>query len=90
MELGLPLGEYDNLMHAIVKRRKLDDDDNPIGTESTNSLVDTRSYEIEFIYGTTEIITANIIADNLLAQVEKERHRQLLLEKIISYRRNND
>ena len=30
MELGLPFGEYDSLMHAIVKRRKLDDDGNPI------------------------------------------------------------
>ena len=90
MELGLPSQEDDSLMRAIVKRRKLNDDGNPIVNESTNPLVDTRAYEIEFIYGTTEIITANIIADNLLAQVEKERHRQLLLEKIISYRRNND
>ena len=57
-------------MHAIVKQRKLDDDGNPIGTESTNPLVDTRAYEIEFIDGTTETITANIIADNLLAKVD--------------------
>ena len=62
MELGLPLGEYDNLMHAIVKRRKLDDDGNPIGNEVTNPLVDTRAYEIEFIYGTTETLTSNIIS----------------------------
>ena len=43
MELGIPHGEYDSLMHAIVKQRKLDDDGNPIGTESTNPLVDTRA-----------------------------------------------
>ena len=46
MELGLPRGEDDSLMHAIVKRRKFDDDRNPIGNESTNPLVDTRAYEI--------------------------------------------
>ena len=46
MELVLPCGEDDSLMHAIVKRRKLDDDGNPIGTESTNPLVDMRAYEI--------------------------------------------
>ena len=71
MELGLPRGEDDSLMHAIVKRRKLDDDGNPIGTESTNPLVDMRAYKIEFIDGTTEILTANIISDNLLAQVDE-------------------
>ena len=77
-------------MHAIVKRRNLDDDGNPIGTESTNPLVDTRAYEIEFIDGATETLTANIIADNLLAQVDEEGQRQILLDKIIDYRRNND
>ena len=62
MELGISRGEDDSLMHAIVKRRNLDDDGNPIGTESTNTLVDIRAYEIEFIDDTTETITANIIA----------------------------
>ena len=90
MELGLPRVKYDSLIHAIVKRRKLDDDGNPIGTESTNPLVDTRAYVIEFIDGATEIITANTIAENLLVQVDEEEHRQLLLDKIIDYRRNND
>ena len=62
MELGIPRAEDDSLMHAIVKRRKLDDDGNPIGTEITNPLIDAREYEIEFIDGTTEILTANIIS----------------------------
>ena len=53
MELGLPCGEDYSLMHAIVKRRNLDDDGNPIRTESTNPSVDTRAYEIEFIDITT-------------------------------------
>ena len=62
VELGLPRGEDGSLMHAIVKRRKLDDDGNPIGTEITNPLVDMRAYEIEFIDGTTEKLTSKIIA----------------------------
>ena len=69
MELWLPRGEDDSLMHVIVKQRKIDDDGNPIVTESTNPLVDTRAYEIEFIDGTTETLTYNIIVENLLAQV---------------------
>ena len=89
MELVLTRGEYDSLMHVIVKRIKLNEDGNPIGTESTNPLVDTRAYEIEFIDVTTETLTANIIAENLLAHVYEEVHRQLLLDNIINYRINN-
>ena len=71
MDLGLPCGEYYSLMHVIVKQRKSADDGNPTGTESTTPLVDTRAYEIDFIDGTTETLTANIIAENLLAQVDE-------------------
>ena len=46
MELGQHRGEDDSLMYVILKPRKLDDDGNPIRTESTNPLVDTRAYEI--------------------------------------------
>ena len=67
----------------IVKRRKLDDGGNPIGAEITNPLVYTRAYEIKFIDGTTETITANIIAENLLAQVDEEEHRKILFDEII-------
>ena len=45
--------------------------------------------KLNFIDGTTETLTANIIADNLLAQVYEEGHRQLLLDEIIDYRRTN-
>ena len=90
MKLGLPCGEYDSLMHAIIKQRTLDDDGNPMGTEITNPLVDTRAYENEFIDGTTETITSNIIAENLIAQVDEKGHRKLLLDNIIHYRRNNE
>ena len=71
MVLGIPCVEDDSLMHAIVKRRKLDYDGNPIGTESTNPLVDTRAYEIELIDVTNGTLTDNIIEENLLAQVDE-------------------
>ena len=75
MELGLPRGSDNALMHALVKIRKLDNDDKPIGTEHSNALIDTRSYEVEFIDGTTETLTSNIIDKNLLSQVNEEGHR---------------
>ena len=56
-------------MHALVLRRKLNDDGKPIGTEHVNTFIDTRAYEVEFIDGTTGTLTANIIAKNILSQV---------------------
>ena len=86
MEVGLPRGPDNELMHAIVKRRKTDDDGNVIGIGNSNPLLDTRAYEVEYIDGTTETLTANIIAENLLAQVDEEGHRQVMLDEIIDHR----
>ena len=41
---------------------------------------------MEFLDGSIEILTANIIAENLLAQVDSEGHRQLLLKEIVDHR----
>ena len=59
-------------MHALVKRINLKDYGKIIGTEHRNTLIDTRACEVEFIDGTTETLTANIIAKNLLAQMDEE------------------
>jgi hypothetical protein len=86
MELGLPHGSDGNLIHATVKRRALDVDGNPIGKAHKNPLLDTRAYEIEYIDGHQETLTANIIAENLLSQVDAEGHRQIILDEIIDHR----
>ena len=58
-------------MNRIVKRRKLDDKYKDVGNMNNNPLLDTRSLEVEFAYGTTEVLTANIIARNILAQSDE-------------------
>jgi hypothetical protein len=40
--------------------------------------------------GETEILTANIIAENLLAQVDEEGHRQMLIDEIEDHRITDD
>lgn len=87
MELGIRRGE-NNIDHAVVKRRALDEEGIPIGVPSAtnNPLTDTRAYEVEFIDGRIEVLTANVIAENLLAQVDEEGHRTLLLEQIEDYK----
>lgn len=42
MEVGLPRGSGDQLFHARVKQRAVDEDGKPIGVESNNPLTDTR------------------------------------------------
>ena len=58
MELGLPRKDDDRLMHAIVKRRKLDDEGKTVGNMNNNPLLDTRTYKADFSDGRTEVIIA--------------------------------
>ena len=86
MVVGLPRGDDNALHQAKVKERVKDEDGIPIGKRNNNPLMDSRMYEVEFLDGSIEILTANIIAENLLAQVDSEGHRQLLLKEIIDHR----
>ena len=90
MEIGLARGADDQLHTAVVKRRAVDIEGTPIGVPNDNPLLDSRRYEVEFSDGTLETISANVIAENLLAQVDDEGHRQLLLSEIIDHRQNDD
>lgn len=86
MEIGMPRGEDGEIEHAVVKRRAYDKDGEPIGIANNNPLLDTRQYEIEYIDGTIETVTANLIAENILSQVNEQGHRQLLLDEIIDHK----
>ena len=86
MELALPRGDDGTMIHARVTKRLRDDEGNPVGMASANPLLDSRAYEVEFADGNVEELTANIIAENLIAQVDKEGHRQMMLEEIIDHR----
>ena len=90
MEIGLPWAGGDELVHARVQGRTLDSEGNPIGRGSLNPITDTRLYEVEFADGTTETVPANVIAENLLSQVDQEGHRQLLIDEIIDHKKLPD
>ena len=90
MEVGLPRGPDGELESAVVKKRAVDVDDMPIGKANDNPVLDTRRYEVEFKDGTIEIISANVLAENILSQVDEDGHKQLLFEEIIDHRCNND
>ena len=83
MKMGIR--EADNqLEHVIVKRVAVDVDGHPIGkpSQNNNPLTDSHAYELEFIDGCIKTLTTNIIAKNLLAQIDEKGHQNLLLDKI--------
>ena len=68
----------------------MDEDGKPIGRPSNNPLLDSRQYEVEYTDGTTEVLAANIIAKNLLAQVDDQGHRNLMIDETEDHRKNSD
>ena len=90
MALALPQWDGTEMLHARVKWRALDHDSTPMGSKSNNPITDTQLYEVEFIDSTTEVMAANIIAQNILSKVNEEGHWQLMMEEIIDHCSNNE
>ena len=89
MELGFNR-EEDGYRYAKVKRRAIDKDGKPIGVANSNPLLDSRQYDVEYIDGKLETMTANIIAENLFAQVDDDGNRFLLIDEIEDHRKTKN
>ena len=85
MELALPR-DGEEPAYARVRKRMRDDNGNPVGRAHSNPILDTRMFEVEFLDGTTQALTANVIAENLFAQVDSEGRRLMLLKEIVDHR----
>ena len=87
-ELCLDLGTNNERRGRVCKRlRELDGE--PIGRAHPNPLFDTREYEVEFTDGTREKYQANVIAENMYAQVDDEGLQYLLLQEITDHHKGN-
>ena len=84
--LNLPHGGEQ--VKATVKGRKRDADGRPIRRQHPNPLLDTRLYEVEFPDGSTEAITANLIAETLWSQVDNEGRSHSVEKEIVDHRTN--
>ena len=62
MELGIRRQD-EGLHYTRVKIRAVDQDGQPIGRPSNHLLLDSWQYEVEYSYGTTEVLTINIIVE---------------------------
>ena len=85
MELALDLGG-EQTEYARVKKRLKENQGRPIGIASDNPILDTRMYEVEYQGGHTAALAANLIAENIFAQVDEEGNRSVLFDEIVDVR----
>jgi hypothetical protein len=79
IELIMNMGTNDERCGRVVKRSPRGLDSEPIGRAPANPLFDTREYEIEFADGTRDKYQANVIAENMFAQIDSEGNQFLLV-----------
>jgi hypothetical protein len=80
----VPIG--DEIRSGKVVRRKRDLDGTVRGQANTNSMLDTRNYEIEFHDGRSDEYTDNVIAENMYAQCDIEGIEYNLMEGIVDHK----
>ena len=65
------------LQHPRFKWRVVKKGGKPLIVPTKNPILDTRQYEVKLVDGRIGVIILNIIADNLLNQVDSELHCQI-------------
>ena len=90
IEIALPRDGIEQPVFGRVTKRMRDEHGRPIGTANDNPILDTRLYEVEYLDGHKAAMSANIIADNMFAQVDEEGNRFVLMDEITDHRRGVD
>lgn len=62
--------------------------DNDVTNRTTNPLLDTTPFEVEFYDGTVERLTAKIIAENIMLQVDEYGHHYQVLKEIREHKKD--
>lgn len=87
-KLILPDSDGNNRV-GEVKRRKKDGEGNFIGRSHANPLLDGSVYEVEYEDGSVGTYAANIIAENIFAQVDTEGRSHLILDSITDHNKSS-
>ena len=78
----------DEMAMGKVARRSLDADGRTTGTYHDNPFLNTITYDVEFSDGQIKEYGTNIIAENMLTQVDSDRYSLSLMDSIIDHKRN--
>ena len=86
-EVLLPEGEHKHM--AKVLRRAVDEDGNLVGTFNEFPALNTLLYDVEFPDKAIKQYAANLIAENILYQVDQDGRYSHVLEGIIGHRKTD-
>ena len=84
-ELIFDMGTGAERRGRVIKRAK-GTTGQPVGRGHANPLFDTREYVVEFTDGSIENYFANVIAENMYAQIDDEGRQYQLLDEIADHR----
>ena len=87
-EVSLPQGE--KMRSAKVVGRSKDSDGNISGTYDDNPHLNTMTYDVEFPDGEVREYAANVIAENMYAQVDADGHMHTMLDSILDYSKDGN
>jgi hypothetical protein len=80
----VPIG--DDILNSKVVRCKREMDGTVRWRSNANSMLETRTYEIEFPDGRSDEYTANVISENMCSQCDDEGRQYSLMEGIIDHK----
>ena len=85
LKASVMIPKGDDILKAQVVSRRKDHNGNPIGRSNSNPVLDTRQYVVEFEDGAQEHYTANLIAENMYTQVDKQGKEFALMSEIVDH-----
>ena len=88
LNVNVVLWRGGDILKGKVVSRVRGPDGNPVGIKSSNPILDTREYIVEFPDGTEEAYTANVIAECLYSQVDDEGREFVFMEAIIDHKKD--
>ena len=84
----IALNRGDQVLRGKVKARKQDGFGNPVGCTAANPLLDTREYEVEFVDGSMQAYTTNIITEVMYSQINADGYSFTLMQEINDHRKD--
>ena len=76
----------DTLQTAKVQRRSIGPDGTTVGKYNDNPFMNSIIYDVEFPDGTVKEYSANVIAENMLSQVDEDGFSMTLMEGIVDHK----
>ena len=89
LEAVILLPSWNKIACSHIVAQSHDANQNPMGRAHTNTILDTRMYQVEFAGDEVTELTSNIIAESMCAQCDADGNVYLLLDNLFDYSSDN-